>query len=74
VIEPVDLAISGRTADAATQQLGQGRERVQELERGRGSLLQLPLNIVVLIVVGVLTLRSVRLLWRRISNRHDQDA
>jgi hypothetical protein len=36
VIEPVDLAISGRTADAATQQLGQGRERVQELERGPG--------------------------------------
>jgi uncharacterized membrane protein len=40
----------------------------------RGSLLQLLLNIVVLIVVGVLTLRFVRLLWRRISNRRDQDA
>ena len=36
----------------------------------RGSLLQLLLNIVVLIVVGLLTLRFVRLLWRRISNRH----
>ena len=40
----------------------------------RGSLLQLLLNIVVLIVVGVLTLRFVRLLWRRISNRRDRDA
>ena len=40
----------------------------------RGSLLQLLLNIVVLIVVGVLTLRFVRLLWRRISNRRNRDA
>jgi len=40
----------------------------------RGSLLQLLLNIVVLIVVGVLTLRFVRLLWRRISSRRDRDA
>ena len=40
----------------------------------QGSLLQLLLNIVVLIVVGVLTLRFVRLLWRRISNRRDRDA
>jgi hypothetical protein len=32
------------------------------------------LNIVVLIVVGVLTLRFVRLLWRRISNRRGRDA
>jgi len=32
------------------------------------------LNIVVLIVVGVLTLRFVRLLWRRISSRRDRDA
>lgn len=31
---------------------------------------QLLLNIVVLIVVGVLTLRFVRLLWRRISCRN----
>ena len=40
----------------------------------RGSLLQLLLNIVVLIVVGVLTLRFVRLLWRRSSNRRNRDA
>ena len=40
----------------------------------QGSLLQLLLNIVVLIVVGVLTLRFVRLPWRRISNRRDRDA
>ena len=39
----------------------------------RGSLLQLLLNIVVLIVVGLLTLRFVRLRWRRISNRHRSD-
>ena len=35
----------------------------------RGSLLQLLLNIVVLIVVGLLTLKFVRLLWRRINDR-----
>ena len=34
----------------------------------RGSLLQLLLNVVVLIVVGLLTLRFVRLLWRRIRD------
>ncbi|HWJ52538.1 MAG TPA: DUF389 domain-containing protein [Propionibacteriaceae bacterium] len=39
----------------------------------RGSLLQLLLNIVVLIVVGVLTLRFVRLLWRRIGKRRKRD-
>ena len=38
----------------------------------RGSLLQLLLNIVVLIVVGLLTLRFVRLLWRRISDRRSR--
>jgi Tfp pilus assembly protein PilX len=32
------------------------------------------LNIVVLIVVGLLTLRFVRLLWRRSSNRRSRDA
>ena len=51
-----------------------GRERVRSWSEARGSLLQLLLNIVVLIVVGVLTLRFVRLLWRRISNRRDRDA
>ena len=35
----------------------------------RGSLLQLLLNIVVLIVVGLLTLKFVRLLWRRVNDR-----
>ena len=35
----------------------------------RGSILQLLLNVVVLIVVGLLTLRVVRLLWRRITDR-----
>ena len=39
----------------------------------RGSLLQLLLNIVVLIVVGLLTLRFVRLLWRRISDRRSRE-
>ena len=34
----------------------------------RGSLLQLLLNVVVLILVGLLTLRFVRLLWRRIRD------
>ena len=79
VIEPVELAISGRTTDAATQQLGAGRQR-PGLGGGRGRIgagdLTAPVavNIVVLIVVGVLTPRFVRLLWRRISNRHDQNA
>jgi uncharacterized hydrophobic protein (TIGR00271 family) len=36
----------------------------------RGSLIQLLLNIIVLIVVGLLTLRSVRMLWRRLSTPH----
>jgi membrane-bound metal-dependent hydrolase YbcI (DUF457 family) len=40
----------------------------------RGSLLQLLLNIVVLILVGMLTLRFVRMLWRWISNRRKRDA
>jgi uncharacterized hydrophobic protein (TIGR00271 family) len=40
----------------------------------RGSLFQLLLNIVVLIVVGLLTLMFVRRLWRRISNRRNGDA
>ena len=39
----------------------------------RGQPLQLLLNIVVLIVVGVLTLRFVRLLWRLSSNRRNRD-
>lgn len=34
-----------------------------------GSLLQLLLNIVVLIVVGLLTLRAQRLIWRRVARR-----
>jgi uncharacterized hydrophobic protein (TIGR00271 family) len=38
----------------------------------RGSLFQLLLNVVVLIVVGLLTLRFVRLLWRRISDRRSR--
>ena len=39
----------------------------------RGSLLQLLLNVVLLIVVGLLTLRFVRLLWRRIRARRDRE-
>jgi uncharacterized hydrophobic protein (TIGR00271 family) len=39
----------------------------------RGSLLQLLLNIVVLIVVGLLTLRFVRLLWRWTSERRGRE-
>ncbi|MCW0214268.1 MAG: DUF389 domain-containing protein [Pseudonocardia sp.] len=35
----------------------------------RGSVFQLLLNIVVLIVVGLMTLRFVRLLWRRVGER-----
>ena len=77
VIEPVDLAISGRTADAATPQFSSSvrvASAFRSWSEARGSLLQLLLNIVVLIVVGVLTPRSVPLLWQRISNRHDQAA
>ena len=39
----------------------------------RGSLLQLLLNVVVLILVGLLTLRFVRLLWRRIRARRSRE-
>ena len=39
----------------------------------RGSLLQLLLNVVVLILVGLLTLRFVRLLWRRVRARGDRE-
>jgi uncharacterized hydrophobic protein (TIGR00271 family) len=39
----------------------------------RGSLFQLLLNIVVLIVVGLLTLRFLRLLWWRVINRRSPD-
>ena len=39
----------------------------------RGSLLQLLLNVVVLILVALLTLRFVRLLWRRIRARRDRE-
>ena len=39
----------------------------------RGSLLQLLLNVVVLIVVGLLTLRFVRLLWRRIRAHRSRE-
>ena len=35
----------------------------------RGSLLQLLLNILILIVVGLLMLKMVRMIWQRISNR-----
>ncbi|MEU7826662.1 DUF389 domain-containing protein [Catellatospora sp. NPDC049133] len=38
----------------------------------RGSLLQLLLNIVVLIVVGFLTLRVQRFIWRRVAQRRDR--
>ncbi len=39
----------------------------------RGSLLQLLLNVVVLILVGLLTLRFVRLWWRRIHDRRSRE-
>jgi len=39
----------------------------------RGSLLQLLLNILILIVVGLLTLKMVRLIWQRISNRRGKE-
>jgi uncharacterized membrane protein len=39
----------------------------------RGSLLQLLLNVVVLVLVGLLTLRFVRLLWRRIRARRSRE-
>ncbi|MDR6977912.1 putative hydrophobic protein (TIGR00271 family) [Streptomyces sp. 3330] len=38
-------------------------------DEARGSLLQLLLNIVVLIVVGTLTLKCQRAIWRRVSER-----
>jgi uncharacterized membrane protein len=42
-------------------------------DEARSSLLQLLLNVVVLIVVGWLPLRFVRLLWRRIPDRRRRD-
>lgn len=35
----------------------------------RGSIIQLLINVVVLIVVGALTLRSQRAIWRRVGRR-----
>jgi hypothetical protein len=64
-------------ARAASGRLNRGHPHASAFEswsEAWGSLLHLLLNIVVLIVVGVLTLRFVRLLWRRISNRRDRDA
>ncbi|WP_053748392.1 hypothetical protein [Streptomyces sp. MMG1533] len=39
-----------------------------------GSLLQLPLNIVVLIVVGTGTLKCRRAIWRRVAARRHERA
>lgn len=39
----------------------------------RGSLVQLLLNIIILIVVGLMTLKVMRLIWQRVSNRPDRE-
>ena len=77
---PVDLGSVGLGVDAAPAAEGSAQTKIEQSDIGvssafgswreaRGSLLQLLLNIVVLIVVGLLTLKFVRLLWRRINDR-----
>ena len=81
---PVDLGLVGLGVDAAPARRGSAQTKIEQSDVGvasafgswseaRGSLLQLLLNVVVLILVGLLTLRFVRLWWRRIHDRRSRE-
>ena len=81
---PVDLGSVGLGVDAAPAAEGSAQTKIEQSDIGvssafgswreaRGSLLQLLLNVVVLILVALLALRFGRLLWRRIRARRDRE-
>jgi len=64
-VEPMDLALEQAVIEP-TFDPGQWEESRSE---ARGSLEQLLLNVAVLILVGALSLRAQRWIWRRIARR-----